>query len=57
MSSSNDKTQPAESSTEKTVTPEAIPGTRKRDRPTPEGDDLNPTRYGDWSKNGRCIDF
>jgi hypothetical protein len=18
---------------------------------------LNPTRYGDWEKNGRCIDF
>ncbi|QOW18708.1 DUF1674 domain-containing protein [Lysobacter ciconiae] len=20
-------------------------------------DGLNPTRYGDWEKNGRCIDF
>lgn len=29
----------------------------KRERPTPEGDDLDPTRYGDWEKNGRCIDF
>jgi hypothetical protein len=19
--------------------------------------DLDPTRYGDWEKNGRCIDF
>ncbi|HEX5960818.1 MAG TPA: DUF1674 domain-containing protein [Rhodanobacteraceae bacterium] len=28
-----------------------------RDRPTPEGDALDPTRYGDWEKNGRCIDF
>lgn len=28
-----------------------------RERPTPEGDALDPTRYGDWEKNGRCIDF
>ncbi|HEX6020257.1 MAG TPA: DUF1674 domain-containing protein [Burkholderiaceae bacterium] len=28
-----------------------------REWPTPEGDDLDPTRYGDWEKNGRCIDF
>jgi hypothetical protein len=20
-------------------------------------DELDPTRYGDWEKNGRCIDF
>lgn len=29
----------------------------RRERATPEGDDLDPTRYGDWEKNGRCIDF
>jgi hypothetical protein len=28
-----------------------------RERATPEGDGLDPTRYGDWEKNGRCIDF
>ncbi|MBS0381095.1 MAG: DUF1674 domain-containing protein [Proteobacteria bacterium] len=28
-----------------------------RERATPEGDALDPTRYGDWEKNGRCIDF
>jgi hypothetical protein len=31
------------------------PGTRPREiggRPGPD-----PTRYGDWEKNGRCIDF
>ena len=22
-----------------------------------EPDRLDPTRYGDWEKNGRCIDF
>lgn len=35
----------------------AAVGHAKRDRPTPEGDDLDPTRYGDWEMNGRCIDF
>ena len=37
--------------------PEALPGTEPRERATPEGDGLDPTRYGDWEKNGRCIDF
>ncbi|MEO8545947.1 MAG: DUF1674 domain-containing protein [Burkholderiaceae bacterium] len=37
--------------------PEARPGTGKRERATPQGDGLDPTRYGDWEKNGRCIDF
>jgi hypothetical protein len=37
--------------------PAARPGTAPRERPTPEGDALDPTRYGDWEKNGRCIDF
>ncbi len=35
----------------------ATPGTAARERATPEGDGLDPTRYGDWEKNGRCIDF
>lgn len=31
----------------------------KQDRPKEFGgrDGLDPTRYGDWEKNGRCIDF
>ena len=36
---------------------EPAPGHAPRERPTPEGDGLDPTRYGDWEKNGRCIDF
>jgi hypothetical protein len=34
-----------------------------RGRPQREGEvgrqasELDPTRYGDWEKNGRCIDF
>jgi hypothetical protein len=35
-----------ESETEKT--PPAAPGKAKA---------LDPTRYGDWERNGRCIDF
>ncbi|HEU0277776.1 MAG TPA: DUF1674 domain-containing protein [Rhodanobacteraceae bacterium] len=42
--------------------PDAVPepasvGHDPRERATPEGDALDPTRYGDWEKNGRCIDF
>ena len=34
---------------------DAIPqGTEEREVQTPKPD---PTRYGDWEKNGRCIDF
>ena len=38
-------------------TPPDKPAPAPRERPTPEGDGLDPTRYGDWEKNGRCIDF
>jgi hypothetical protein len=30
-------------------------GSRPREIGGPKG--LEPTRYGDWEKNGRCIDF
>jgi len=32
---------------------------RKADAPREQGGrgGLDPTRYGDWEKNGRCIDF
>ncbi len=39
-----------------TLDPAAV-GHDPRDRPTPEGDGLDPTRYGDWEKNGQCVDF
>ena len=32
--------------------PAEVADTPKADRPA-----LDPTRYGDWEKNGRCIDF
>jgi len=31
------------------------PGPLAEPLPTPEP--VDPTRYGDWEKNGRCIDF
>jgi hypothetical protein len=43
--------------------PDSAPATQptadKDDLPTEVGgrDGPEPTRYGDWEKNGRCIDF
>jgi hypothetical protein len=34
------------------TTPDAIPAVEIGGRDGPD-----PTRYGDWEKNGRCIDF
>jgi hypothetical protein len=41
----------------KPVPAQGEPEPAPRERSTPEGDGLDPTRYGDWEKNGRCIDF
>lgn len=50
-SESTDKTvdinKPSSASDQPTVAPEEYGG--------PKGQE--PTRYGDWEKNGRCIDF
>lgn len=43
--------------------PEAVPveasepGPRVEAREIGGREGLDPTRYGDWEKNGRCIDF
>ncbi|MEO7013750.1 MAG: DUF1674 domain-containing protein [Dokdonella sp.] len=36
-----------------------VESTRSDERPVEIGGrgGLDPTRYGDWEKNGRCIDF
>lgn len=39
----------------KPETPEARPDKRGREHGGPAGPE--PTRYGDWEKGGRCIDF
>ncbi|GLQ97447.1 DUF1674 domain-containing protein [Dyella mobilis] len=51
--SSKPATRPEPAATERAVTP-ASPVQEKEPagRPAPD-----PTRYGDWEKNGRCIDF
>ncbi|MBL8527040.1 MAG: DUF1674 domain-containing protein [Burkholderiales bacterium] len=51
------KSLPATDRSRPTPEPASRPDDRRRERPTPEGDALDPTRYGDWEKNGRCIDF
>ncbi|MEO6800249.1 MAG: DUF1674 domain-containing protein [Rhodanobacter sp.] len=49
---------PAES-TPASVEPEAteVPAAPSKDETVAERPVLDPTRYGDWEKNGRCIDF
>jgi hypothetical protein len=51
--SSQPETKPEAAVAERGVVP-AVPAVDavKVERPTPD-----PTRYGDWEKNGRCIDF
>ncbi|MEM7611729.1 MAG: DUF1674 domain-containing protein [Pseudomonadota bacterium] len=38
---------------------EQVPGANDQERPKEIGGRAGPepTRYGDWEKNGRCIDF
>jgi hypothetical protein len=51
--SSKPGTTPHPAQTERAVTPASPVQEKEQDgRPAPD-----PTRYGDWEKNGRCIDF
>jgi len=36
-----------------------VPDSPARDKPTEHGGPrgLEPTRYGDWERNGKCVDF
>jgi hypothetical protein len=34
-----------------------MPTPYERIKPPGADEPLDPTRYGDWEKNGRCIDF
>ncbi|XRD78246.1 DUF1674 domain-containing protein [Dyella halodurans] len=51
--SSQPESKPASVPSEHATVP-TVPATDKTsvERPAPD-----PTRYGDWEKNGRCIDF
>jgi hypothetical protein len=35
----------------------AVPASKVPDKASDERPAPDPTRYGDWEKNGRCIDF
>jgi len=35
----------------------AVPASRVQDKAPEPRPAPDPTRYGDWEKNGRCIDF
>jgi hypothetical protein len=39
------------------VAPEPAAGAKTPQREVGGRDGPEPTRYGDWEKNGRCIDF
>lgn len=46
----DDRGEPAADTAPRPVAPAPSPAGEERSRP-------DPTRYGDWEKNGRCIDF
>lgn len=54
----SDTSRPPESrpvsATSETV---AVPAQPAGEKEATERPALDPTRYGDWEKNGRCIDF
>ena len=43
-----------ESEDQKSTIPESLPEGLPLDSPSAQPD---PTRYGDWERNGRCVDF
>ncbi|MGB9429289.1 MAG: succinate dehydrogenase assembly factor 4 [Gammaproteobacteria bacterium] len=54
MSEQNNRTSPATPPQVKPEAPQPAP-TKPREIGGPKGPE--PTRYGDWEKGGRCIDF
>ncbi|HXD36608.1 MAG TPA: DUF1674 domain-containing protein [Rhodanobacter sp.] len=48
---------PAPSSPASAPAEVVVPATPGTDKASPERPAPDPTRYGDWEKNGRCIDF
>ncbi len=56
MSENHQQTPP---STQPAVTPDLPPAVKTPERPKEYGGPKGPepTRYGDWEKAGRCIDF
>jgi hypothetical protein len=50
---SKSESRPASAPVEQAV----VPAPAAVDKASPGRPALDPTRYGDWEKNGRCIDF
>jgi len=49
------KTEPPETKQPEPAPPKPVPKEREKEIGGPKGPD--PTRYGDWTINGRCVDF
>ncbi|MEO8778281.1 MAG: DUF1674 domain-containing protein [Rhodanobacter sp.] len=55
MSDTSVPAEPTSASVERK--PTAVPVDSSPDKAIKERPAPDPTRYGDWEKNGRCIDF
>ncbi|HKR76417.1 MAG TPA: DUF1674 domain-containing protein [Rhodanobacter sp.] len=55
MSDTSRSTEPRPASAK--AEPVAVPAQPAGEKAATERPALDPTRYGDWEKNGRCIDF
>ena len=53
--SDKESVEPVETGEVESITPSVEIYTPDREYGGPKGKE--PTRYGDWEKNGRCIDF
>lgn len=54
----SDTTTPSESKAAPVpAQPSSAPSTQSAENVNRADYKLDPTRYGDWEKNGRCIDF
>ena len=58
MTTMSDTARPTESRPDPAkAEPTAVPAQPAGEKVATERPALDPTRYGDWEKNGRCIDF
>lgn len=61
MTTPTEKTQSADADTESAAPEETLPPVAAQTPAAPKEiggrNGPDPTRYGDWEKNGRCIDF
>ncbi len=53
----NESPAPVDAEADGPKTPQSKPLTMAREKEIGGRGGLDPTRYGDWEKDGRCIDF